>query len=83
VGEACACPRCQSAAVAVAGIEPLTPREAEVLAYLAKGCEIKDVAGLLGIRWFTVNDHIKAIYRKLHISSRGEAGAMAVRLGLA
>ena len=79
---ACACQRCQSASAAVAGTEPLTPREAEVLTYLSKGFTIEEVAGILGIKWFTVNDHIKAVHRKLGINSRGEAGAMAVRLGL-
>ena len=79
---ACTCPRCQSAAAALAGTEPLTPREAEVLTYLSKGCTIEEVAGLLGIKWFTVNDHIKAVYKKRGIDSRGEAGAMAAKMGL-
>lgn len=76
------CPRCQSAAAAVAGIEPLTPREAEVLTHLAKGFTIKETARLLGIEWFTVNDHRKSIYRKLGVDSAPEAAVMAVRLGL-
>lgn len=71
-----------AAAIECPGDE-LTPREAEVLGMLAKGCTIQDVAEHLGIKWFTVNDHIKAVHRKLGINSRGEAGAMAVRLGLA
>jgi DNA-binding CsgD family transcriptional regulator len=43
---------------------------------------IREIATLLGIRWFTVNDHIKSIYRKLDVSSRAEAAVLATRLGL-
>ena len=60
----------------------LTPRETEVLTYLSKGFTIKEIAGLMGIRWFTVNDHIKSIYRKLNVSSRAEAAVLATKQGL-
>jgi DNA-binding NarL/FixJ family response regulator len=43
----------------------LNSRENEVLTYLAKGFTIKEIARLMGIKWFAVNDHIKAVYRKL------------------
>jgi DNA-binding NarL/FixJ family response regulator len=43
--------------------ERLTPRESEVLTYLSKGFTIKEIAALMGIKWFTVNDHIKSIYK--------------------
>ena len=82
MGEACACPRCQAAAAALAGTEPLTPREAEVLRHISKGFTITETAGLLGIKWFTVNDHIKAIYRKLNVSSRAEAAVLAAHMQL-
>jgi DNA-binding NarL/FixJ family response regulator len=62
--------------------ERLTPRETEVLTYLSKGFTIKEIAGLIGIKWFTVNDHIKAIYRKLNVSSRAEAAVLASKQGL-
>ncbi|MEO5733098.1 MAG: response regulator transcription factor [Rubrivivax sp.] len=62
--------------------EPLTPRESEVLTYLSKGFTIKEIAGLMGIKWFTVNDHIKSIYKKLNVSSRAEAAVLASRQGL-
>jgi DNA-binding NarL/FixJ family response regulator len=62
--------------------ESLTPRESEVLTYLSKGFTIKEIAGLLGIKWFTVNDHIKSIYRKLNVSSRAEAAVLASKQGL-
>ena len=62
--------------------EQLTPRENEVLTYLSKGFTIKEIASLMGIKWFTVNDHIKAIYRKLNVSSRAEAALTARNIGL-
>ncbi len=51
----------------------LSARENEVLTYLSKGFTVKEIANLMGIKWFTVNDHIKAIYKKLNASSKGEA----------
>jgi DNA-binding NarL/FixJ family response regulator len=65
-----------------ADCERLTPRETEVLTYLSKGFTIKEIAGLMGIKWFTVNDHIKAVYRKLNVSSRAEAAVLATKHGL-
>ncbi len=74
------------AASAAVYVEPdhehLTPRETEVLTYLSKGFTIKEIAGLMAIKWFTVNDHIKAIYRKLDVSSRAEAAVQASKQGL-
>lgn len=62
--------------------EKLTPRETEVLTYLSKGFTIKEIAHLTGIKWFTVNDHIKSIYKKLNVSSRAEAAVFASKQGL-
>lgn len=62
--------------------ERLTPRENEVLTYLSKGFTIKEIASLMGIKWFTVNDHIKSIYKKLNVSSRAEAAVLATKHGL-
>ena len=63
-------------------VERLTPRETEVLTYLSKGFTIKEIASLMGIKWFTVNDHIKSIYKKLNVSSRAEAAVLASKQGL-
>ncbi len=62
--------------------ERLTPRESEVLTYLSKGFTIKEIASLMNIKWFTVNDHIKSIYKKLNVSSRAEAAVLASKHGL-
>jgi two-component system, NarL family, nitrate/nitrite response regulator NarL len=77
----------QSARVPATGNAPidherLTPRESEVLTYLSKGFTIKEIASLMGIKWFTVNDHIKSIYKKLNVSSRAEAAVLASKQGL-
>ena len=60
----------------------LTPRENEVLIHLSKGFTIKEIASLMGIKWFTVNDHIKSIYKKLDVSSRAEPALSATPQGL-
>jgi DNA-binding NarL/FixJ family response regulator len=62
--------------------ERLTPRESEVLTFLSKGFTIKEISNLMGIKWFTVNDHIKSIYKKLNVSSRAEAAVVASKQGL-
>lgn len=53
-----------------------------MLTYLSKGFTIKEIANLMGIKWFTVNDHIKSIYKKLNVSSRAEAAVLASKHGL-
>lgn len=60
----------------------LTTRELELLQLLAKGLSNKEVALALEISHYTVGDHIKAIYRKLAVRSRGEAVFEAVHRGL-
>jgi two-component system nitrate/nitrite response regulator NarL len=63
--------------------EQLTPRENEVLTFLSKGFTLKEIAGLLGLRPPGLNEHIRAIYRKLNLSSRAEAAVLASQRGLA
>lgn len=55
----------------------LTPKEAQVLKLLANGLSYKMVADQMSISYFTVNNHIKKIYDKLHVHSLGEAVALA------
>ena len=63
--------------------EGLSQREREVLGLLAQGVRIADIGQVLGISRHTVGDHVKAIYRKLGISSRAEAALQARGMGLA
>lgn len=74
--------RCECCQAAVAHVEALTPTETTVLTLLAKGLTTKELAKMLGGAPYTVNDHIKAIYKKLGIDSRAEAGVMACQMGL-
>jgi DNA-binding NarL/FixJ family response regulator len=59
----------------VGTIEGLSPREQEVLDYLAKGYLYKEIAAALSISYDTVHTHIRRIYEKLQVHSRTEAVA--------
>ncbi|MDX1343525.1 MAG: response regulator transcription factor [Reinekea sp.] len=71
-----------SPAPVAAEIERLTEREAEVLSLVAKGFSRTEVANYLGISANTAASHVKAIYRKLNVSSRAEAAIQAQKMGL-
>jgi DNA-binding NarL/FixJ family response regulator len=60
-------------------IEKLSKREREVLDCLAKGIPYKEIADVLSVSIDTVRIHIKGIYGKLHVHSRGEAVAKYLR----
>ena len=60
----------------------LTTRERQVLGLISRGLRNADVARQLELSETTVASHIKAIYRKLGISSRAEATWHATRMGL-
>ena len=55
--------------------QSLSPREAEVLALLAKGFLYKEIAESMKVTYATVHTHIRHIYEKLHVRSRTEAVA--------
>lgn len=69
-------------AIAANETEALTDREREVLSCIGQGLSIKQTASELGIKYFTVNHHIKAVYRKLSIRTRAQAATEAARRGL-
>lgn len=54
-------------------MDPLTPRENEILRLLAEGLLYKEIGERLAIKLDTVGTHVKSIYRKLHVRSRTEA----------
>ena len=60
----------------------LTERELDILWGIAKGFTYRDVAERLGLSHNTIPTHIKNIYRKLEVNSRGEAVFEAIQLGL-
>ena len=61
----------------------LTPREAEVLALVAAGCTNRQIGEELFISEKTASVHVSRILAKLDVRGRGEAAAVAHRLGLA
>ncbi len=67
---------------ALAPPSPLSEREAEILGLVAKGLSFAEVAAALDISAHTVVAHVKKIYRKLSVHSRGEAVFEATQLGL-
>ena len=56
-------------------LETLSPRESEILALLAKGYLMKEIADELGMARNTLRNHSKRIYKKLHVHSRSQAVA--------
>ncbi len=61
---------------------PLSNREGEVLRLIVKGFAYAEIAQLLGVSAHTVTTHVRGIYRKLEVHSRGEAVYEALQLGL-
>ena len=57
----------------------LTPREAEVLSWVAKGKTNRDVADILGMSPRTVNKHLEHVFEKLGVETRAAAAALASR----
>jgi len=62
--------------------EGLTPREREVLHFLATGCTNKEIAQDLFISEKTVKTHLSSIFRKLKVTRRLQAILCAIREGL-
>ena len=50
----------------------LTPREIDIVMLLARGLAVKQIATEIGLSAHTVRDHVKSIYDKVGVSSRGE-----------
>lgn len=60
----------------------LTPRESEVLIWVAKGKTNRDIAEIVGMSPRTVNKHLEHIYVKLGVETRSAAAALvASRMG--
>jgi DNA-binding NarL/FixJ family response regulator len=55
--------------------ENLSPREREILDYLAQGYQYKEIAAALNISYATVRTHIERVYQKLQVCSRAQAVA--------
>jgi len=63
-------------------ISPLTPRETEILGYIAQGYFNKQIAFKLGISEQTIKNHVTSILRKLNANARTEAVVIGIKQGL-
>lgn len=63
-------------------LEPLTPREREVLEHLALGLGNREIAGALHISTHTAKFHVAQIIAKLAAKSRAHAVAKAMHAGI-
>ncbi len=61
----------------------LTPRETDVLGWVAKGKTNRDIAEILGMSPRTVNKHLEHIYVKLGVETRAAAAALVAARRLA
>jgi len=62
----------------VADHERLSPREREILTFLARGASNKDIARTLDLAESTIKIHIQGILKKLGMTSRVQAAVYAV-----
>jgi len=60
----------------------LSPREQQVLQLIADGLENKQVARELGLSEATIKTYVRGVFERLGVSSRAEAVAIGIRLGL-
>lgn len=59
----------------------LTPRETEILTYIARGSMNKQVARELGVSEHTIKNHLSSILRKLDVNDRTQAVVLAIQNG--
>ena len=64
-------------------IDPLTPREIEVLRMVSRGLTNNEIADILVVSERTVRTHISNILGKLHLANRTQAALYALRAGIA
>ncbi len=63
-------------------ISPLTPRETEILDYMAQGYLNKQIADVLNVSEQTIKNHVTSILRKLNANARTQAVVVAIKKGL-
>ncbi len=65
-----------------ANVPRLSEREHEVLTLVSKGFRFPEIADMLSISAHTVRTHVRRVYAKLEVGSKGEAVYEAVQLGI-
>jgi Response regulator containing a CheY-like receiver domain and an HTH DNA-binding domain len=63
-------------------VSPLTPRESQILDYVAQGYFNKQIADILAVSEQTIKNHITSILRKLNVNARTQAVVVAIKKGL-
>lgn len=63
-------------------VDPLTPRERQVLQLVARGHTYREIGGELGISAKTAENHVRNTLAKLHLSRRTDLVRYAVEHGL-
>lgn len=58
-----------------------SPRERQIVTFLASGCSNQEIADRLGLRLQTVKNHLSRIYRKLGVPNRVQLAVMFVHEG--
>jgi DNA-binding CsgD family transcriptional regulator len=65
-----------------AGRHLLTPREVDVLRWIARGKTAGEIAAILGIGKRTVDEHTASVVRKLGAANRTHAVVLAIQQGI-
>lgn len=60
------------------GMWRFSPRERQIVTFLATGCSNQEIADRLGLRLQTVKNHLSRIYRKLGVPNRVQLAVMFV-----
>ena len=60
----------------------LTPRESEIISWLARGASNKELARTLNLAESTIKIHVQSILKKLKLNSRVQAAVYAVEHGM-
>lgn len=72
----------KSATISVSGGKNLTPRQLQVLGFVAQGMSNKQIAYEIGVSEATVKLHINALLRSVGATNRTQALIMAQKMGL-
>lgn len=63
-------------------VDPLTPREMDVLRLMVEGLTNRTIANILNLSSGTVKGYVQTILKKLDVSDRTQAAVKAIRSGL-
>jgi len=81
-GESVICSEIGNSIAAEEGSADLSSRQQEILAYVAKGLNNREIAEVMHVGRDCIKAHLKAVFSKLGVTSRSEAAAYAVNRGI-